>query len=124
MQNRIKALRQSVRQTQSDFGARIGVKGNTITGYESGIRSPSDAVVKSICREFGVSEVWLRTGEGEMFLPRSPDDELLEILAQIDTKGDDMIRSFILSYWKLPDEEKAVVRKLVDDFYDRYKGSQ
>ena len=66
--------------TQAEFGEKIGVKGNTVTGYETGIRSPSDAIIVSICREFGVNEEWLRTGNGEMFLPKSRGQEIGEIV--------------------------------------------
>ena len=62
MKERIKMLRKNIGLTQTEFGEKIGVKGNTITGYENGIRSPSDAVIKAICREFNVSEQWLHTG--------------------------------------------------------------
>lgn len=66
MKNRIKQIRKKESLTQTQFGERIGVKGNTITNYETGLRTPTDAVIKSICREFGINELWLRTGEGEM----------------------------------------------------------
>lgn len=36
---------------------------------ESGKNNPSEQTILSICREFSVNEHWLRTGEGEMFLP-------------------------------------------------------
>lgn len=64
MQNRIKAVRKHENLTQTQFGERIGVKGNTVTGYENGIRTPSDAVIMAISKEFHVSEEWLRTGAG------------------------------------------------------------
>ena len=80
MQNRIKEVRKVNGLTQAEFGEKIGVKGNTVTGYETGIRSPSDAIIVSICREFGVNEEWLRTGNGEMFLPKSRGQELGEIV--------------------------------------------
>ena len=80
MQERIKEVRKSISLTQAEFGERIGVKGNTVTGYETGIRSPSDAIIVSICREFGVNEEWLRTGKGEMFLPKSRGQEIGEIV--------------------------------------------
>ena len=48
MNNRIKELRKTVKLTQIEFGSRIGVKGNTVTGYENGLRSPSDAVIMCI----------------------------------------------------------------------------
>ena len=63
MKDRIKQVRKSQNLTQTAFGDIIGVKGNTITNYETGLRNPTDAVIKSICREFGVSEEWLRTGK-------------------------------------------------------------
>ena len=77
---RIKEVRKSNGLTQTEFGEKIGVKGNTVTGYETGIRSPSDAIIVSICREFGVNEEWLRTGKGEMFLPKSRGQEIGEIV--------------------------------------------
>ena len=77
MNERIKELRKHLNMNQTDFGARIGVKQGTIAGYENGIRVPLDAVVTSICKEFGVSETWLRTGEGEMFADARDDFELI-----------------------------------------------
>ena len=70
MDERIKKLRKALDLTQREFGDRIGVKPNTIATYEIGRNQPIDAVISLICREFNVSETWLRTGEGEMFLPK------------------------------------------------------
>lgn len=80
LQDRIKEIRKANGMTQTEFGEKIGIKGNTVTGYETGIRSPSDAVIVSICREFGVNEAWLRTGDGEMFPPKSRGQEIGEIV--------------------------------------------
>lgn len=80
MLDRIKRIRKINGLTQTEFGEKIGVKGNTVTGYETGLRNPSDAIIVSICREFGVNESWLRTGEGEMFLPKSRGQEIGEIV--------------------------------------------
>lgn len=66
MNERIKKVRKANGLTQTEFGEKIGVKGNTITNYETGLRNPSDAIIKAICREFSVNELWLRTGEGDM----------------------------------------------------------
>lgn len=69
MKNRIKKIRRTLDLTQQEFAARIDSVQNTITGYETGRRVPSSQVISLICREFGVNEKWLRTGEGEMFIP-------------------------------------------------------
>lgn len=95
LKDRIKEVRKSVKLNQSDFGAKIGVKGNTVGNYELGLRSPSDAIIFSICREFGISEVWLRTGEGEMYLPKSRSEQLISFFSDIlKMDDDDFIRSF------------------------------
>lgn len=64
--DRIKIVRKHERCTQEEFGAKIGVKGNTITGYERGTRKPSDAVINNLCRTFLIDQTWLRTGDGQM----------------------------------------------------------
>lgn len=65
MKNRIKQIRKDHKLTQVEFGERIGVKGNTVTNYETGLRNPTDAVILAICREFGINKDWLLTGKGE-----------------------------------------------------------
>ena len=80
MDERIKELRKALGLTQQEFSDKIGVKRNTIAQYESGRNSPIDAVISLICREFNVNEEWLRTGEGEMFKPKSRNEELQEFL--------------------------------------------
>lgn len=69
MSERIKRLRKSLDLTQQEFADRIGIKRNTIANYESGRNEPVDSVISLICREYGVNEIWLRTGNGEMFNP-------------------------------------------------------
>lgn len=74
---RIRQLRRSLDLTQKEFAERMGVKQNTIATYETERSVPIDAVISLICREFNVSETWLRTGEGEMFAARSHEEEVV-----------------------------------------------
>lgn len=67
MNERLRKLRKTLDLTQQTFADRIGMKQNTIAQYEMGRTIPSNAIIFSICREFNVNEVWLKTGEGEMF---------------------------------------------------------
>ena len=64
MNIRIKKVRRFFDLTQQAFAERIGLKQNSIALIESGKRNVSDQTLLAICREFGVSEIWLRTGEG------------------------------------------------------------
>lgn len=74
MKDRIRELRKSLGLNQTEFGDKIGVKQGTIAGYENGLRTPLDTVVSSICREFGVSRLWLEHGEGPMLSQESDND--------------------------------------------------
>lgn len=115
MKNRIKQIRKEYGLTQVEFGERIGVKGNTVTNYETGLRNPTDAVILSICREFNVNEEWLRTGKGEMFIEKSKDEQIAEMLADIQTGGEDTFKHRLVSALsKLNKEDWESLEKLID----------
>lgn len=72
---RVKKVRKALDLTQRGFGERISIKQNSVAQIEMG-RNTSDQTISAICKEFNVSEPWLRTGEGDMFLSVSKEDEL------------------------------------------------
>lgn len=119
LNERIKELRKALGLTQQEFSDKIGVKRNTIAQYESGRNAPIDAVISLICREFNVSEEWLRNGTGDMWVKVDEDQELQDILAQITLSGDELITRIIKAYWKLPEKEKDMIRKLVDRMIEK-----
>lgn len=73
---RIKNLRKTLKMTMDEFGARLGVTKSAISNVENEHRALTDQMAKSISREFGVREEWLRTGEGDMFAELDLDAEL------------------------------------------------
>lgn len=125
MNERIRLLRKELGLNQSDFGNKIGVKQGTVAGYESGARTPLDAVVSSICREFDVNEEWLRTGEGEMFEQMTEQQKLLKytgmLLKDKDSAIVNAIQSFIVTYEQLGDTSKATLEKIAQQFVDNLK---
>ena len=60
MNERIRALRKELNLTMEKFGIRLGVGKTAISKLENGERNLTDQMFKSICREFNVSEDWLR----------------------------------------------------------------
>ncbi len=103
-------MRKELGLTQWEFGERIGVKPNTIATYEIGRNEPISAVISLICREFNVSETWLRTGEGEMFL-ESPDTAMGQLAKELGL--DEFMQSVVSEYLKLNEEQRTVVRNFV-----------
>lgn len=126
MKDRIKKIRKEVKLTQVQFGEKIGVKGNTVTNYESGLRTPTDAVIKSICREFNVDENWLRTGEGEMFLPVLEEDEMaLYVSELLEDEGDNplytIIKEVMHTYSELSPKSQEVIRDAAEKLLENLK---
>lgn len=113
IKDRIKLIRKEKKLTQVEFGDVIGVKGNTVTNYETGLRNPTDAVIKSICREFNVSEEWLKTGEGEIFLPLDRQDQIANLTATL-FKGekDSFKERLILALAGLNESEWELLEKI------------
>ena len=123
MKNRIKEIRKKNKLTQVEFGEKISVKGNTITNYENGLRTPSDAVIRSICREFNVNEEWLRNGIGNMEI--SSDIKLSSYWGEISNGDDVFIKDLIEVYMELdPDSKEAlklIAQKMAEKIIARGK---
>lgn len=113
---RIKFVRKELGMTQDKFGSEIGVKGNTVTGYERGSRNPSNSVINMICLVFEVNQTWLRTGEGDdVFIHKSPKlGSLNELYSDFDCNA--LERSFLDSYFNLKKRERyafcAMLKKM------------
>ena len=113
MNSRIKELRKHLNINQENFGTRIGVSRSTIANYETGAREPLDAVVTSICKEFSVNELWLRTGSGEMFRQISREEELANLIGKHLLSCDPSFKHRLISVLlrMSPDEWEMLERK-------------
>ena len=107
---RVKELRKSLGLTLEKFGKTLGVGKTSISKIENNQVNLTEQMRKAICREYGASEEWLISGNGEMLtsLSRSEaiskfagelikiDDEsfkkrLIEALAKLDEKEWDVL---------------------------------
>jgi transcriptional regulator with XRE-family HTH domain len=118
MNERIKELRKALGVTQQEFADKIGGKRNTVANYELGRSEPSAAVLSAICREFNVSEEWLRTGEGEMFKPNA----MLEVDELVRRKGlSGRAKAFLTAFVTLPDDDQEIVMRYCEEVAEMLK---
>lgn len=114
--NRIKLVRKESGLTQQAFAVKLGLKQNTIATYEMGKTMPSDRTISDICREFGVDEVWLRTGEGEMFRAESVDKELARLVGELMAdKPGSFKQRVVAALLRCSDDEWGVFRRVLDE---------
>lgn len=87
MNERIKKIIEELGLKKVDFANRLHISQPFASELCSGAKSPSDRTISDICREFGVREAWLRTGEGEMFVQDTQSEQVAAFLADL-TKDD------------------------------------
>lgn len=128
MNERIKQLRKVLDLTQQKFADKLGVKRNTVGQWECGINAITDRVIFSICREFDVSEEWLRTGEGEMFEQLTEQQKIMKYTALLLKDKDSVIanaiQTLIVTYEQLDDVSKTTLEKIALQYMDNLKKSQ
>ncbi len=122
MYDRIKQLRLALNLSQQKFADKLGIARGNIAAYEVGKNLPSDAVISLICKTFPVNEDWLRTGTGEMFLERTKDDEIAEMIGEIHIDNENHFkRRFITALTKLDKDDWDSLEKLVDEIVNQKK---
>jgi transcriptional regulator with XRE-family HTH domain len=115
MNERIKRIRNSLNISQTDFAQKLSISRSAVCKMESGENYPSEQTIKLMCGEFSVNEEWLRTGKGEMFIEKSKDEQIAEMLADIQTGGEDTFKHRLVSALsKLNKEDWESLEKLID----------
>lgn len=113
MNDRIKKIRKSLDLTQQAFAEKIGTTANVLTNYERGRRNPSASVINNICKTFNVNEEWLRTGQGEMFIEISRDEQIASFIGEIQMNVDDSFKKrFISMLASLNESDWEVLEKM------------
>lgn len=122
MKERIKEIRKTLRLSQGKFAETLNVSGNFIWMVEKGERSLSDRTIADICRQFNVSEDWLRTGEGEMFSQAVKKDEVAALVENVLSKRFAQLKEEIMqSLDGLTDEELETIGKVFDNLSETKK---
>ena len=91
--------------TKTKFAEQLHLSQPYISVICAGAKQPSDRTIADICREFNVSEAWLRDGVGEMFVTRTMNQELALMVNDLMTEADESFRKrFVAALLELPPE--------------------
>lgn len=123
MKDRILLVIQHHNITKAKFAERLNISQAYVSQMCSGIREPSDRTILDICREFGVNEVWLRTGEGEPFQKISRQEEIMRFAVQTYKSDDEFRKAFVAMLAKLDPEDWQALNKIADKLLEEYNKS-
>ena len=113
---RVKEVRKSLNLTMEQFGNKLGVTKVAISNIEKEKRNLTEQMSRAICREFNVSEEWLKTGEGEMYQQLSEDEEIAGIVSDLLEEGkDNAFYGIILEIAKTYNELSPASQKVLTE---------
>lgn len=118
MNNRVKDLRKSLNLTQAEFGNEIGITKSAISRIENDVAPLSDRNIQLLVEKFDVNPLWLKTGEGDMFLSIKTD--LVDQLAK-EYKLDDTSKELIRSFLELDQEQRDYLIGWLKNVFDPTK---
>lgn len=128
MNERISSLISALGIKKSEFAKRLNISQAFVSQMCSGVAMPSDRTIAGICREFGVREEWLRTGEGPMRQSLSRQAEISKFVGEVmrDADQQDTQRILLALMDSTPDEIKSIVsfaRRLAAQYESEQKDS-
>ena len=96
LNERLKEVRLKKGLSQEEFGKRIGIESRGhISALESGNRNITDRIIKDICREFGISEDWLRYNKGDMEIKDCQDNRYFSNIGKLQRADDETIMRWV-----------------------------
>lgn len=115
MKDRLKHLRKSLNLTQQQIADKIGIKRNSYANYEVGRNKPIDAIIHSLCREFNVSEDWLRYGKGDMFRQKTRSEAISSFAESLMQEEDESFKKRLVeSLSELNEKEWELLEKVAN----------
>lgn len=106
--------------TKTKFAEQLHLSQPFVSGICSGAKQPSDRTIADICREFNVSEAWLRDGAGDMEVKRTMNQELALMVNELMTESDESYRKrFVAALLDLPPEFWPELKRFLEKLAER-----
>ena len=118
MNERIKELRTFLKLSQEVFASRIKITRSSVSKLEKGENNPSEQTITLICKQFNVSEEWLKNGIGEMFKGIPEEDETAALLSDLledngETPLYETIKGIIRTYQQIDPKSQSILNDII-----------
>lgn len=118
MKNRLKEVRKKhpYGDTQDSFAEFLGISKSNLASYESGRRTPSEAVVQLICQKCDINKDWLTDGIGVMQKVHTKNQEIGAFANSVMKLDDENFKKrFIEALTKLDEKDWEVLEKIANN---------
>lgn len=112
--DRITLLRKRLKLSQTEFGERIGVSRGVIKNIDDKNVQAKPLLIQQICKEYHVNRTWLETGEGEMLIEPTRDEQIAQFIGEALSSEDDTFKKRLISALaNMTVEEWEALEKLI-----------
>lgn len=109
--------------TRTQFAEALNVAPAYVSKIINKNYMPSDRVIEDICRKYAVSEQWLRTGAGDMFVPLTREQRITRWVAEVMREEPPTIQQQLLALLtELPPEWWRILEDKAVEIYKREQG--
>lgn len=115
---RITHIVESEKLTKTAFANSINISQPYLSQICSGQREPSDRTVSDICRVYGINETWLREGAGEMYVPKTREETIAELVGSALNGSNDFKKAVIQMICSRTDQELETLEAALRAIYD------
>lgn len=123
LNERIDYLIKSLGMKKTAFAEKLNVSQAFVSQLCSGVKQPSERTIRDIYTKFNVNEDWLRTGNGEMFIELTRDEQIENFVGDVlKSEEDSFKKKFISMLSALDESDWEVLQKMVELMQENKKG--
>lgn len=125
--NRISELIKLLNLKNVQFAQALNIDPSFVSQLISGKRNASDRTILDICRIYDVNEQWLRSGEGDIFIEKTREEEIGAFIGDVISGDDEFKKAFISTLAELNEDGWSILRdiafKIVEKHQESIKGA-
>ena len=114
-------MRKALGVTQQELADAVKCSVGVVTNIEYGRSTPNAMCIAAICDRYGISEKWLRSGEGEMFRSVSRDEEVTKFFMETLSGDDSFKKAFITALSQVDDNGWRLIKDFAEKLYEEQK---
>ena len=106
------------------FAADLHIDQSYVTQLINGRRNASGRLMNDICEKYNVNQQWLETGEGEMFIEMSRNEEISSFMADVQLSDDTFKRRIIAGLAALDEDDWKNLKAIIDKMTKKMAGEE
>ena len=118
MNQRMKMVRETLRMSQAAFAESADIGLGVIKNIDSNRTEPNDHYFNVLCATYNVNRDWLETGEGDMFVEKTREEEILDWATSLLSADNEFKRRFIYALSRLDEAGWLTIEHFAQMLYE------